>query len=737
MILCWVCRRPYDDSILPTKIDLKNKRASFNDFSLDCHSGTLYKDGELQKIEPLSVQFLMLLIAANGEVVSKQEVVDWLWKDGSASDETLRAMVKKTREVLGDNARNPSFIRTVPKQGYAFLPDVSIEDLVVSKKQALDIQRFIIPGLFVTFMLLLILLWILLPGGNKNSGASVHLTEHEIAFSKDDDVSTYYIDGALNIVGLSKKAIDNKSELTFLSHPENTLKTAVFDTINIDQYFISSERNKVLVMRNTNQAVVLDFAIDAERSNYEVMDLVWLEQNTVLAFVGSAGNVVTLNAENKSLQLRALNNGELVTSPALDYVNKYRSEAPQIEHSASNKRPNVYFSPNGGNVVVVTHGYLSSQLFVFNDLQAENPLFQQKFDAGVGDLVWSQKGERLSFISESLGLLTFDIVNLQLHAWNIGNHRLGRLIGDCNDDCFVFASDHNLPTLVTLPISFEQQDTVQVLQQENSQQAQYSPIYVDGELYFLSEKENVTKLMLQTQSSPERELFEFPKHTKISQLRISPNRQYITGLANQRVFLLDMQQMDFSYLPINFPNVENVRFIDNEQLSFYVATVTSSSTTANKQVQSGNNYSYNIGSEQIVTQALPVRFVQDVNLIANINGRNVSQAAKFVIPANYQASVNIGEEPPITLPNNLNLRCEACWQIEGNHLYSLAFDENGELSLFSKVNLLNGEQQTTKLLANNLSGEFAYDPEANQLVLVSLQNKPTAITEVRGMQASY
>jgi transcriptional activator of cad operon len=103
-------------------LSLQNKIAGFLNCKLDCNSGHLSVDGDAQKLEPMVHQFLSLLIQHQGELVSKKIVIKTLWPDKEPSDDTLRAMVKKAREALKDNARKPRYIKTVPTKGYLFIP---------------------------------------------------------------------------------------------------------------------------------------------------------------------------------------------------------------------------------------------------------------------------------------------------------------------------------------------------------------------------------------------------------------------------------------------------------------------------------------------------------------------------------------------------------------------------------------------------------------------------------------
>jgi hypothetical protein len=71
----------------------------------------------------------VLLIARRNEAVHRQEILDAVWKDVIVSDGALSQAVRTLRRTLGDDSREPVFIRTVSRHGYRFVfPDVREEE---------------------------------------------------------------------------------------------------------------------------------------------------------------------------------------------------------------------------------------------------------------------------------------------------------------------------------------------------------------------------------------------------------------------------------------------------------------------------------------------------------------------------------------------------------------------------------------------------------------------------------
>lgn len=110
--------------------DLKRgRRYRFADFTLSPSRRTLLKAGKETPLIPRYFDLLQLLIEQRNEAVHRQEILDRVWKDVVVSDGALSQAVRTLRRTLGDDSRNPSFIRTISRHGYRFVyADVIEED---------------------------------------------------------------------------------------------------------------------------------------------------------------------------------------------------------------------------------------------------------------------------------------------------------------------------------------------------------------------------------------------------------------------------------------------------------------------------------------------------------------------------------------------------------------------------------------------------------------------------------
>lgn len=87
--------------------------------------GALYRDGKRVRIEPRTMDVLVYMASRPGVVVARAELETAIWSGMVVSDDAVTKSIIKLRKALGDNARNPSFIATIPKRGYQLIAPVT------------------------------------------------------------------------------------------------------------------------------------------------------------------------------------------------------------------------------------------------------------------------------------------------------------------------------------------------------------------------------------------------------------------------------------------------------------------------------------------------------------------------------------------------------------------------------------------------------------------------------------
>lgn len=97
----------------------------FDNISLDTRSYQLHRAGQLQDIEPQVFDVLIALIENRDRMVSKDELIDLVWRDRVVSDTAVSSRIKSARKAIGDDGKAQKLIKTRHGRGYQFIAVVT------------------------------------------------------------------------------------------------------------------------------------------------------------------------------------------------------------------------------------------------------------------------------------------------------------------------------------------------------------------------------------------------------------------------------------------------------------------------------------------------------------------------------------------------------------------------------------------------------------------------------------
>jgi DNA-binding winged helix-turn-helix (wHTH) protein len=98
-------------------------RLRFGPFTLDGEARLLLRDGLAVHLSPKAFDLLRTLVEHRPKVLEKSDLQSRIWPDTYVVDANLNVLVGEIRRAMGDDARQPRFVRTVHGVGYAFTGD--------------------------------------------------------------------------------------------------------------------------------------------------------------------------------------------------------------------------------------------------------------------------------------------------------------------------------------------------------------------------------------------------------------------------------------------------------------------------------------------------------------------------------------------------------------------------------------------------------------------------------------
>ena len=100
----------------------------FGSFDLDSASRELRRNGGKVPLRPQPCALLVYLAERAGRFVSRAELQRHLWGDDTHVhfDQGLNSCIKQVRRALGDSRSASTYIETLSRRGYRFLPSVDL-----------------------------------------------------------------------------------------------------------------------------------------------------------------------------------------------------------------------------------------------------------------------------------------------------------------------------------------------------------------------------------------------------------------------------------------------------------------------------------------------------------------------------------------------------------------------------------------------------------------------------------
>lgn len=96
---------------------------AFGPFRLDVRNRRLYRNGTAIGLGERALDVLCALVAAEGALVTKSELMAKVWPGTRVEENNLQVQVYALRRALGEDGDSRGYVRTVSGRGYRFIGD--------------------------------------------------------------------------------------------------------------------------------------------------------------------------------------------------------------------------------------------------------------------------------------------------------------------------------------------------------------------------------------------------------------------------------------------------------------------------------------------------------------------------------------------------------------------------------------------------------------------------------------
>jgi DNA-binding winged helix-turn-helix (wHTH) protein/TolB-like protein len=100
----------------------------FDNFILDIAQRELRRDGGVVALQPQVFDLLEYLIRRRDRVVTKDELIEAIWRGRIVSESTLASRINAVRTAVGDSGEAQQLVRTLPRKGFRFVGAVREAD---------------------------------------------------------------------------------------------------------------------------------------------------------------------------------------------------------------------------------------------------------------------------------------------------------------------------------------------------------------------------------------------------------------------------------------------------------------------------------------------------------------------------------------------------------------------------------------------------------------------------------
>ncbi len=94
------------------------------EWTVDPAVGTLSRGSEVIRLQPRVMATLLVLAERPGRMVSKEELLTAAWGGAAIEEGAMSQSVHALRKALGDEAKKPRYVETIPRRGYRLLAPV-------------------------------------------------------------------------------------------------------------------------------------------------------------------------------------------------------------------------------------------------------------------------------------------------------------------------------------------------------------------------------------------------------------------------------------------------------------------------------------------------------------------------------------------------------------------------------------------------------------------------------------
>ena len=663
---------------------INNQSVSANDvvvgeFKFNTLSGRLSTAERTIQLEPQVCTLLTFFIERAGDLVSKEAISDALWDKRVVSDDAFRAVIKKLRKALGDDARSPVYLQTVPLKGYRFIAQVTFqcdrdepEGSIFKPVKALWAVGFL--AIFVAALLIY-------PGYPSNKPTIQLLTNME-----GSELRHSFNDRLNQLVFSHRQNKDDYLHLYTKSLNSGMTRRLTFGKANFSNGHLSGDGRRLAFTRSTpssSETYVADFSAEDGLSNVRALPSNVSEGRYLLAW----------NATGQGLYLSDLFSPE--SSKGISYYDLNSRTLTLLTNPAG----------YGGGDIFARESFDGKHLAILRNLSSnEHELIIQHIATGelthvvslptnYTQLVWGQSDSEIILSGFYADFARYSIDDKHFEALNIDVSNVNDVFYSCGFRC-VYARQHNGNYLdleyQPNPFSFQPLSFETHMQSDGAESLPVFSPRSEG-IYFANKRERETQIVHSVEGRT-RILARFPIDASITALQVNADETRLSGIVNNRLFVVDLGSSALTYLSTELEVILSTYWHASED-ALYFARIEKTAPVL---------YRYEFEGQVRVREASG-RYV-----LLTLPGEQtffVDEMLNVWIEANNQSPRRLTQ---LTHPSSNR------WKVNNNALYYTTRKEN--LTYLNRTDLASGITESKLLAKNRYQIQFDLTKDGSSMI---------------------
>ena len=663
------------------------RQLQIGEWRLNLQASSLHSGDESRKLEPQPFEFLRFLIAHRGEIVSREQLLASVWNNRVVSDDAIRRVVKKLREALGDDAKSPRYIKTIPLKGYSLIAEVSEIPITPEQPPATPLtskKGWAIIGALLLTAFAALWLW---PSPTPRASQELGMHSEYLTHLSGSELVAHYNAPLDMLIFLSRNNNNAPWQIFSKDLKSQRVRRLVWDDTMYSLALLSPDGSQI-AYASENQADYNAWLAEFDRQRGIVAPkplptpfssqylASWSADGQALYFTGFAGEDQPGAIHRLSLIDRQW---QQLTFPNTRGFGDFHA----VE------------SPDGRYLAVLRNVIDRRYSLLVLDLETRDLVVNKPLPFYGNALVWQGNNHQLAISSFKGDFYYYSLADDTLVEQPGSKPGLNDVFYHCGERCF-FMREHrmNYTDIKEIPNPFET-DTGLATLHIGSDDAEFNPIYSpDGNsIYYTVKDDEVGRIVRLAEGRAAEVLYRFnPRHV-VTFLSQNASASHLTGKLEDRIFVLDLTSGAVKFVTSALESVTYPTWSEQGDALLFARTEQGQSTLLR----------YDLASDQL--QRL------EMGLILR---RELADGRHYVVDQQnrlYRELEDGNRRFIITLPDSRPI----FWRIHREFLYFSHLE--GQDVHLTRQPLAGGEPQTRLLSRNSYNLNIDVHPNGQTLLI--------------------